>query len=529
VSWFSCWLAILGIAGILAACQIHSTDKFPTLGTTTSSDSQASQTSGSQPTESGGQKKLTVALPLSNDAFEAVRLLYLAKKSNLLNQEPGQYIGQQIDPEDLKQFDTGLDITLYSVPLSTGATMLQVSTWQAAAMLPDIIYCQDVAASVGLDQILPLDELLYENRLLSATHIYASLLDSVRVDQKLIGIPFLVSTALIYQNINLIRQLQLEFPEPDWTWGDWRQFSELAQAAIGQAGLAATPDSLAALAETPENIPAQLGRALFVTDNPAAMLAYLPASYAENPAYAMWNGQAFQLNSPIFKASASWLRQYVVAGYSLLHLDSAQTGMAFGLPASASYTSARTSGRIIMWTGDSTELREWRQQSKFQVAASFMPAGIISETADKAILPAITGGLPNRRFPVTVRALFLSKKCQDPQLAADFTAFLALDADSLLMQSRYQLYEGMFPVIQDQVVWQALVARQQYGSFLINLRQRIPDAYCSGQQQIPVWQNVLQIIQQERGVQMLKAADDAHFNDELAQLQYAVSRKMKGR
>jgi ABC-type glycerol-3-phosphate transport system substrate-binding protein len=523
--WFCCWLAILSAAGIMAACEIHTTDSFPTLGTTTSSNSAASQTS-SLPSESNGKQHLTVALPLSQDAFDTVRLLFLAKKSGLLNQETGQYIGLQIDPEDLKQFDTDLDIRLYTVPLATGATMLQVSTWQAAAMLPDVIYCQDAAASIGLGQILPLDDLLYQNQLLAATHLFAPLLESVRVQQKLLGIPYLASTTLVYQNVNLIRQLQLEFPKLEWTWDQWLAFSQLAQAAIDQAGLSATPVSLSSLSGDPEGLSNRLAQALFVHDNPAVFLAFLAESFNGQTGYAMWSGQTFQLNNPIFKTSARWLRDYALSGYSTLHLDASQLEVAFGVQTAGS-AAIRNSGRILMWAGDSVELREWHQQSKFTVAESFVPTGTSSSQTALPDSSMLDGGQPNQRFPVIVRSLFLSKKTQNPELAADFASFVALDADSLLMQSRYQLYEGLFPVIEDQAVWEALVGRQKYGSFLLGLRARMPESYYGGQQQTPNWQGVMQILQQGLGAQVLMAGDEAQFDDLLTELKYAVSQKMK--
>jgi hypothetical protein len=174
-------MLILG-GGWLLACKSQGTANFPTLATSVPTVTN-SQPSGTEQTVPATTRQLTVALPLSQDALKAVRLLFLAKESGLLKQEPGQYIGQQLQIEDLQQFDSDLKIKLESVPLFTGATLMEISVWQASALLPDIIYCQDIAGSLGLDQVLPLDDLLYDNKLLSATHIFASVINGCRVDQ----------------------------------------------------------------------------------------------------------------------------------------------------------------------------------------------------------------------------------------------------------------------------------------------------------------------------------------------------------
>jgi ABC-type glycerol-3-phosphate transport system substrate-binding protein len=521
-------LACLLLLTVTAGCAGQGTNVFPTLGTTAPSQNPSTQPSDSKPTASSDEPHLTVALPLSEEATRVVRLLYLAKKSGLINQEPGQYIGQSINPDDLGQFDKGLTVTLDPLPLSTGATLLQVSLWQASAQLPDIIYCQDAVASLGLDQVIPLNSLLFDNPLLSAAHVYPSMLQSGSVGDALYGIPFLASTPLVYWNKNLLTQLGLDLPLATWTWRDWQELSTAAQQAIDSLGFGATPQTLQQLADTPELLSARLVQARFVTDNPAAALPFIPASISQSAGYALWNSQAFQMDDPSFKAAATWLNDYTHMGYSLLHLTSEQRLAAFG---ASDTQQAWTTGRILFWLGDSSDIAS-RQQDSIPLAAVPLPAGpldgdgVSNQTA--AGTPAAGEAVTARRLPLTVRSLFIGKQCQDPQLAADFAAFIALDADSLLMQGRYSLYEGMFPVIQDSYVWDALVGRQAYGSILHTLRDRLPEAYCSGQQQTANWQAVMQILEQAEGQALLLADGTQQFDERLNQLKSAVRQKTGG-
>jgi ABC-type glycerol-3-phosphate transport system substrate-binding protein len=517
------------VVALAAGCASEETHLFPTLGTTTPTQNQSSQPSDSQPTASGSESRLTVALPLSDEATQVIRLLYLAKKSGLISQEPGQYIGQSIDPDDLRQFDKGLTVTLDPLPLSTGATMLQVSLWQASAQMPDIIYCQDAIASLGLDQVIALNEPLFANPLLSAAHVYPSLLESGNIDGHLYGIPYLASTPLVYWNQTILTQLDLDLPLPTWTWQDWQAVSATAQQAIDNQGYAATPAALAKLAATPDLLAARLNQAIFVTDNPAAALPFLPASLSRTAGYALWDGQSFQMADAAFAEAAAWLTTYTLAGYSPLHLTAEQRLAAFGV---ADAPAARSTGRILFWIGDSSDVVSWQQQGSFPVAAVPLPAGPPDDGSSQTTAgsPTQSGEDPaaSRRLPLTVRSLFVSKQCQDPQLAADFAAFVALDADSLLMQSRYGLYEGLFPVIQDTVVWDTLVGRQVYGNVLHTLRSRLHLGYCSGQQQTAAWQAVLQILEQTEGQALLVADNDQRFKEKLNQLKTAVKQKSGG-
>ena len=91
-----------------------------------------------------------------------------------------------------------------------------------------------------------------------------------------------------------------------------------------------------------------------------------------------------------------------------------------------------------MWPGESSDLDGW-QKDGLQVGSNLMPTGL----------------------SLSVRPLIVSKNSAQPQLAADFAAFIALDADSLLLQSRYQIFNGLVPLVNDTMVWQTVVGSQK--------------------------------------------------------------------
>jgi ABC-type glycerol-3-phosphate transport system substrate-binding protein len=488
-------LACLLAAGLLTACELADATGFPLLETSVTGDSSTTQASVTQPNGTSSDR-LKVALPCGRDTLEAVRLLYLAKKSGLLNQEPGQYIGQQIDLEDLLQFDDKMAIDLVTVSATTGATAEEVSIWRAAGTMPDIVYCLSAASTIGLAKTLDLNNLLYDNQLLSAGHVYSPALENCRAGQVLYGIPYLASTPVIYINQALLTQLGLVIPAKNWTWPDWLAFAAQAQQAIDAAGLGATPAILAGLKDNPEKLNAQLAKSVFVMDNPADLLAWLPASFNKNAGWAMWNGGGLQFGQTAFLDATHWLQGFSGAGNSMLHLDAAQRLTALGA------LDAVQSGRVLLWPGDSADLGVWRQTG-LTVNVCLMPSGMPPKggenSTNAANLPA-TGNIP-----IKVRSLIVSQSCINPALASDFAAFFALDADALLMQSRYQVFEGLLPLVRDAVVWNAIVGPQAQRSQLLSLMDKLPDAYYSGQQLQAGWDKAIKASLGMYGPQILLA------------------------
>ncbi len=487
---------------ILSACQLNWQNEYPILETQSEpSDGGNEPQKTTEDGNSGEDVSLTLAVPFGQDAAEALRLLFLARQSGLLTQESGQYIGQQLQIEDLQQFDGPLHFQLTAVSADTGASTEQVSVWRAAGSLPDLIYTETAAATIGLDNLLDLNDLLYDQPLLSAAHLYPAALDSVRRGQILYGVPYLASVPLVYYNAALLAQYQIPNPAVNWTWSDWLSTMQAMQQAVGNAGRGATPADLAAVADQPEMQASRLQQAIFMMESPVDFLPFLSASLSADAGWSMWNGYDFSLADPSFHTAIDWLRQQTAAGYSRLHLTAEQQQIAFP------DNNGRLQNRIVFWTGYSTDLAYWHQQTGLSVSESLIPVGPLQASADQQTA-AGSESILNKRTPIQVRSLVVSKATRYPQLAAQIAAFIALDIDSLLLQSRFQLYEGLFPLVQEPAAWTAMVERQPYGHVLTAVQDYLPYAYCSGQQVVSAWQTVMQSAIVKQGEVYLTTADE---------------------
>lgn len=425
---------------LLPACGISQETGFPDLEISQTGGTEPTQSSVTEPTGPSTSRSLTVALPLGSDSLDSVRLLFLAKESGLIIQEPGQYIGQQIALEDLQQFDSDLTINLVAVTPSTGATPEQIRLWQSSGSMPDIVYCES-AADAGLSNILNLNDLLYENQLLTAKNVFVPVLENCREGQVLYGIPYYASLPVIYFNSSLMGQLQLQQPANEWTWQDFLSFSDLAKQAMNVAEPATS----------------------FVTDDPSALLKWLPASFDADAGYAMWDGQAFRFDQPAFSSAAAWLQDYADAGYTMLNLTAEERLAVLGT------LDPILGSKVLIWPGESSDLDNL-QKDGLQVGSNLMPAGLT----------------------LSVKPLVISKNCTQPQLAADFAAFVALDADSLLLQSRYQVFNGLVPLVKDTTVWQTVVGGQNKATMLLPLFDQMSSIDCSAQQLTAGWREAIQ-------------------------------------
>ena len=396
-------LSVFMLTGMLASCGFDDRPSFPSLETTTSQQTVPGQTTQPGSGIPGDTSVLVAALPLDNETLDAVRLMFLAKKSGLLNLEPGQYIGLQVMIDDLRQFDNGMAVELISVPLSTGATADLVRIWQNSGSTPDIIYTRSVADSIGFDAALNLDPLLYDNPLFSAGHIIMPGLENMRHNGVIYGVPWLASVPVVGINRSLAVSLGLSIPTDDWTWSEWLTFFNSAQSAIMDASTSADPESLNALGEDPEALDELLTRAVFVMDNPASLLTFLPGGFRQPSGWAMWDGQAFHYDDPIFIEAVRWLRDATTGSSTALHLDDAQLQTAF------SGQDPVRSGRSLMWLTDSSAAADLMNGSTMDVVFRQLPAGYIS---DEKINPAA---------PVYLSAgsLVVNSKSDHPKLAAE--------------------------------------------------------------------------------------------------------------
>jgi hypothetical protein len=466
----------------------------------------------------GDPVRLSVAVPYGADVADPLRLLFLARASGQLPADDNQLIGQYVQQSDLAQYDGPLQVQVQTVSASAGATAAQISIWQATAQMPDILYLREAARAPGLDQLLDLQDWVYDEVLLSGKHIYGEILTGMQLDDRLYGIPFLGSTPLVYYNQKLFDQFMSQRPSLNQTWDQWQSMLAQLQHQVSLTGHGATWADLVPYGENAQERQDHLQQTVFLLANPVDFLPFVPASLTIDSGWAMWQGRSFDYADPTFKISADWLRLQVQQGFSPWHLTYPDRVAALKLD------SAHIDSRAIFWIGDSTDLSAWHQQNELSVSEILMPVGFTDDPVSAKTLDHADHPWLGRRLPVEIRSLAVSKATRQPELAAAFAVFLALDPDALLLQSRYQLYEGLFPFIQNQTVWEAMVGRQPFGRILLTIEERMPYAYCSGRQLLASWEATMNQVYRQLGARYLSMTDPSGLTPLLEDISKAAPR-----
>lgn len=497
-------LLLIGLGpGLLTGCQTRQT-AFPALSpgeTRQTNDTDGSVKESAEQEGISHPVRLSLAVPFDDTTAEALRLLFLARESGLMAVDRDRYIGHQVSLDDLRQFDAPLTFEVIQVSAAGGITGDQMRTWLAAASLPDLLYCRAAAETPGLDRLLTLDSLLYDHDLLSPASVYTMAVDVLRRGQALYGVPYLASVPVIYHDRSLLEQLQLSVPPLYWTWAEWSRWMAETQQKLTTTGLGATPEILTELAEDPEAVQGVLDRAVFIYRDLTDFIPFVAPSLSATAGWGMWNGYAFDLDTPVFRTAAAWLRQQAQSGYALNHLTESQ------LETVLSGNDNAFNGRVICRVVDSSELPATSQAGEAPVLLSFMPAGSLSVPDSRGSAAVET--LPVR-LPVQIRSLVVNRETEQPELAARLAAFIALDPDALLLQNRFVRYDGLFPLVRDAFVWQSVVAGQAHGSQLQSIRTYLTDAYSGGQQMVASWEQIMQTaLKQDAGVYLTAGpADD---------------------
>lgn len=475
-------------ASLLTACQNSDIENFPLIPANTEQEDEPDPNATEQTQEQTASiewpevdvaAELVVAVPFGQDALEMLRLYFLAEQSGLLNKDDDSHFGQQILLSNLQEFDGPLQLTLKTVSLDEGARAEDLAVWTASSSLPDILYGLHDQEILQKEHLLDLTPYLAEYPDLNPSHIYGSMLDAGRADTGIYGIPYLASIPLIYADYTFMLDQRVNAPDPGWSWQDFIDLSSTLQDKLIALEQDLSPDRIAK--QSPESLSQILPQSRVVMADPLPMMAWLPALADEHLSWMAWSDGRFQMNHPAAKSSWAFISAYVDAGYTPYHLNEADKMTAgFDRPPAVN-------GRALLWIDSSAKLSSWHQQERFDVISFLVPAGhpsdlqnaLDSKTADET-LKQLADHFKGRRLPTDVRLLAVSRNSQYPDTAAALAAMIALDEDSLLIQSRYQLYEGYFPVVQSEVVWSAMVDRQIYGHFLDELRGRLNSVLING-------------------------------------------------
>lgn len=461
-------LLFILIAITLSGCSVPERTTYPELpGQDVSPDLTTEDPSSSGPVIDR-KTVLTIAVPFGKDTAEMLRLLFCARISGELDHDPGNPIGDSIRMDNLAEYDLPLELILENVSPAGGAGIEQILQWQASATVPDIIYSKNAAGSYGLETLADLGPHLHDNQLFTPDNVYASLVPGAAAENSIYGVPYLGSVPLVLYDKNWLDSSGISLPEFGWSWHDFAKIMIQVQNELDESGLGISPAIIESLEEQPEVLEKLLAGSKITMGNPQMLVHWLPTQIDSQTGPIGWNGGRFVLNSPAGAETYNWIDNMTRSGFSYLHLDQDLREKAMLM------NRQQVADRSIFLVINSSDLAWWHQQEDRTAGEKFLPAGDISwpgeQAGDQADENTSNDNAVNyQRTPVIMNYLAVSADSEHEELAAELAAFIALDNDSLLIQSRYQLYEGFFPAVRSQTVWNAMVSRQTYSSMLMQV------------------------------------------------------------
>ncbi|MDD4461489.1 MAG: hypothetical protein PHP94_04155 [Eubacteriales bacterium] len=468
-------LLLASLCLLMTACRPASHLVFPDLISQTrpSDDSSATEPpAGFSADLTDRPRHLSVALPIGSDALELLRLYFLANRSGRLTIAEERLSAISLTLDDLRVYDAPLALTLEPVSFDLGATDDQLRRWIASASLPDLLYLDSANLTVIKEHLMDMTNLMSDADMLVSDRVYASLLAQSAAETGNHGLPYLVSTPLLFANPLLFTDSGIDLPRDDMNWPDFFQLSRAIADELVRTDQHLTAELFEQMQSWPQQARQQrFDQSKFVLANEEQLLPWLPSQFDAALGWMAGSGDQWKIDHPAMLETWQWLTDYSLSGLGVHHLDDQQL-------AQAGLERAETrSGRTVLWFDDSAHLTRWTRQSESRAIAMLAPAGFhIPDSGDDEAGGTQRPDQTTAPLPVSPRYLAVSRHCEEPVLAGQLALLLATDPAALILQSRIQLYEGYFPVVQSEAVWNMMVRRQLDGSMLALLQPRLEQA-----------------------------------------------------
>lgn len=406
---FVSFLLVLSVAAtfILGGCKTSS-EVFPTF-TVNQTDllDSTSQTSESDSLNNTVENvpHITVALPYSESTISYLSKLFYLKQTDSLGSNT---TGATINLEYLDGISTPyiVDSILCA---NTGANLFTIDNWADNGGIPDLFLTNDLQGVYSEGYIYPMNEYIFDNKLLSNAGSIDSLY-SCKINDDIYGIPYGFSYDLIYANIDYLPESFIE---------------EYAIKTDSYIDLFSDVSSLD----------------MFIVNN-YPMNNNDSEEEANNESPVVFRSAYELILSDLDSDNLQIIKNWYELGYASEY-DSNNSDPVY-------------SRNAVMWIGNSSELEYWSQ---------YYP--------DKLCYFGIPTNSDSNRYLATLYPICISSDSEFKSFACDFACFVAYDEDALLLISRLEDNNGIYPMSDDYSVWNSLTSDAQFGIIARSVQQQL--------------------------------------------------------
>ncbi len=419
----SVYILALAVAfcSVLSGCN-KGNDEFPsvTFPEDTSVPSSSASTRESTVPEADIYN-ITVASPYSYSTVQYLAKLYYCKTHDMM----GENTGNTISLDYLDGIDPDFIVSSVLTPVE-GATVDTVTLWNNDNRAPDVFLTSQVTEMKNNDLIIPLNDHLSDNPLLSSGRVFISAVEQDMYDGLMYAVPYYSSVMLLVGNSEYIPSSGKLPYKPDV-----RQFRSYLEE-IGREY---------------DCIPLSSGRDL---------IPYINSAFNDDRSCSYMLCDEYRINKDNTMAVIDKTLGYINGLY--------------GEGLTADYTSGGSnpvfSRNAGIWTASSSEIPNWDR---------YYPAGIYL-----ASLPA-EDNTGNISPMTTLYSFCVNKNTVNKEFAADFAAFIALDSDARMLTERLEYLNGFLPSINSSEVWETITDDPVFGQLAGLYYQHLDKAvYCPG-------------------------------------------------
>lgn len=415
-------IVILTFSIVLTSCDLGRNNDFPDISYTISSAMSVDDTGEKERVINSGI--IRIALPFPEECLKYLVYMYVGETGGLFRKTHSSLNGLSVSLGILENYNIGLTTELVAVP-DRGFSTEQIYGMKSAGNLPDIFLANSYSsvehshfdfADLSGD---------YLNDYLKVSNVFPEMYASNGFSGEISSLPLYSSLMLLYANMGLLS-------------------SELSDTAVITSPI--TLQTLKAITE--EITDPETGVAGFYGIR--NMVAFLPSAVDPFPGSYLWNRGKFDFRNSAFNDTIVSLIELVDTGGVLDPLSPEEVFSKY------STDDPRKSGKIAFWLDDSGDLTEWNDSFDFRL----LPIPVVDRVS-----------IPMHVYPV----------CVDPDSnilreAKELAVYLTMDRDALLFRSRYDVKTGYIPPLDDQLVWDELVAVQECGEDLIIIRDMLSGA-----------------------------------------------------
>ncbi|MDD2533736.1 MAG: hypothetical protein PHC86_03445 [Eubacteriales bacterium] len=427
---------------------------------------------------------LRVAGPITSEHLKILGRYFELLQNDVSTIDAENMRGDQISLDWLNAYQADLQVQAIPLPLDQPIEAEQAAHWTKTNSWPDIIISKQLIDPKLGANLVDLNAFLANNPNYVATAFSPHVVNLVQETAGPFYLPWRFSYPVLYRDQTVLSRLDFD---PKIVLSDWPAFTEQlnhVKAALIEKDQLMSKEILTTKSATIESTTGDPINKTLVLGQANRLLEFWPAYRNNQLGWSTWQNSQFHFNDPAVIEAASVLNTLQKEMITLSELDE-QLYFAQSIEGNPI-----ANHQVAYWIGQSSDLSGWRK--------------ILGDQVRFAPLP-LQSGVGSARNPIEIVSISVSATSQNRDLAIQFAAFLAADANANLLQIRLSDLPGYFPVSQDPFIWAEVAQRHPDGDDIEKWPSLLNYTYTTGAYSRTDWATLNQAFFQKHADQLVQS------------------------